>query len=290
MCSMAFGILAYLLWGLFPAYFPLLEPASPTEILAHRIMWTAVVMSLVSLAGGAWKELRRASARTWLIVSAAAVVIAVNWLVYVIAITSEHVAEAALGYFINPLVAVLLGMVFLKERLTPLQKLSVGVATVAVALLMALSSTPPFIGLTLAFSFAFYGLLKKQVKLSSVASLTAETLVLLPLALGFVLWLEHQQRGTFLSEGVSHTALLFSAGAVTAIPLLLFGLAAQRIPLSTVGMLQYITPTIQMLWALFVTREDLDTTRWIGFIIIWISVAIFITDIIIQRRTRRTRR
>ncbi|WKD60804.1 EamA-like transporter family protein [Corynebacterium ciconiae DSM 44920] len=292
---MVYGVLAYLLWGLFPAYFPLLEPASPFEILAHRIVWTAVVMGIVIIITGAWKELWRAGSHTWLIVAAAAVVIAINWLVYVIAVTTDHVAEAALGYFINPLVAVVLGLVFLGERLRPLQKVSVITASIAVTLLLVFSSTPPLIGLTLAFSFAVYGLLKKRVPLSAHASLAAETIVLLPFAAAFLIWLEASGRGTFFDHGFGHMGLLASAGAVTALPLLLFGMAAQRIPLATVGMLQYMTPTIQMLWALFVTHEHLDQVRWIGFIIIWVSVAIFIVDIGAQRvqyrsRSRRARR
>ncbi|WP_151549159.1 MULTISPECIES: EamA family transporter RarD [Corynebacterium] len=289
---MVYGVLAYLLWGLFPAYFPLLDPASPFEILAHRIVWTAVVMVIVINITGAWKELWRASSRTWMTVAAAAVVIAINWLVYVIAVTTDHVAEAALGYFINPLVAVVLGLVFLREKLRPLQTVSVVIASIAVALLLLFSSTPPLIGLTLAFSFAIYGLLKKRVPLRPSASLAAETIVLLPFALLYLLWLEASGEGTFLSTGIGHMGLLASSGAVTALPLLLFGMAAQRIPLSTVGMLQYITPTIQMLWALFVTHEHLDQVRWIGFIIIWISVTIFIVDIAahgVHRRSQNRR-
>ncbi|ADK29173.1 EamA family transporter RarD [Corynebacterium pseudotuberculosis] len=281
---MLYGFLAYLLWGLFPAYFPLLLPAAPLEIIAHRIIWTGVVMALAITATKKWRELRDASLATWLRIAIAAILIAANWLIYVIAVNSQHVADAALGYFINPLVSVLLGVVFLAERLRKLQTLSVIVATIAVLLLSIVGGHVPVISLLLAASFGFYGLVKKGLPLSPSASLAAETLILMPVALVYVVYLESTGVGTFFSHGSAHSALLISAGLVTAIPLLLFGIAAKLIPLSTIGMLQYMTPTFQMLWAVFVVNEQLDTIRWVGFVIIWISVGIYLTDLALWRK------
>ena len=278
---MIYGLLAYLLWGLFPAFFPLLLPAGPVEILAHRILWTAVIMSVVLTVAKGWGQLRHASRRTWLQLIAAGLLISTNWGIYVLAVNSNHVADAALGYFINPLIAVLLAVVFLGERLTRLQTIAVAIAAVGVLQLTFLSGQAPVMALGMALSFGLYGLVKKQVDVSATASLTAETLVVAPLALGYLLWIGG---GTFLTEGPAHTALLVLSGLITTIPLLLFGMAAKRLPLSTVGMIQYMTPTMQMLWALFVTQEYLSPERWAGFIIIWIAVVIYVFDL--MRRSR----
>ncbi|GGG70450.1 EamA family transporter RarD [Corynebacterium pelargi] len=283
---MFFGIFAYLLWGLFPAYFPLLEPAAPLEIIAHRIIWTLVFMAGVLTFTRRWHELFRASPRTWLRLSASGLLIAVNWLVYVIAVNSGHVADAALGYFINPLVSVVLGVVFLHERLRRLQVFSVGIAAAAVLLLTIVGGQPPIMGLLLAFSFGLYGLVKKGVSVSPQASVTAETIVTAPFALGYVAWLEASGSNSFAAHGVDHALLLVSTGVVTAVPLLLFGAAAKRIPLATIGMLQYITPTMQMLWAVFIMHEHLSTVRWIGFVVIWVSVALYLIDLSIRQRGR----
>lgn len=281
------GFLAYLLWGLFPLYFPLLQPAGPVEILAHRFVWTFAFMAIALAVLRKWGELRRASRRTWAIVALASVFIAINWGVYVYTVNSGHVAEAALGYFINPLVSVLLGVIFLKERLTTLQKWSVGIAAVAVVVLTVGVGRPPFLGLILAFSFGFYGLLKKQVKLSATASLTAESLIMSPVAIGYLVYLSRQGESTFAAHGAGHALLLVSSGLATAAPLLLFGIGAKKVPLSTIGLMQYITPTMQMTIAIFIAGEHLEPARWIGYIIIWVAVAVFITDLLIRTRGRR---
>ncbi|APT85075.1 EamA family transporter RarD [Corynebacterium aquilae] len=287
---MFYGLAAYILWGAFPAYFPLLQPASPFEILAHRIVWTAVAMVIVMAVRGTWRELLRIDAKTWATTALLAVLIATNWLLYVITVNSDHVAEAALGYFINPLVSIALGMLILKEQLRRLQAASVVLAAIAVGYLTILGGHPPLLGLGLAFSFGLYGLVKKQIKLNATASLAAETVFLTPLALGYLLFLSATGRGTFTSEGPGHMLLLMSTGVVTAVPLLLFGIAAKKIPLSTVGMLQYITPTLQMLWAVFVVNEHLDANRWIGFSIIWVAVVLYLVDTATHAAPRRTRR
>lgn len=281
---------AYLLWGLFPLYFPLMEPASSLEILAHRFVWTFAFMALALIPMRAWPELRRAPLKTWGIIFAAACFIAVNWGVYVYLVNSNQVAEAALGYFINPLVSVVLGMVFFRERLNHLQVASVAVAIVAVIVLTMGLGKPPVWGLALAFSFGLYGLMKKKVSLSAAASLTAESAVITPIAIGYLVWLSSRGESTFVGHGVGHSLLLLSAGIATAVPLLLFGLGAKKLPLSTIGLMQYITPVIQMLMAVFVFHEHLSANRWLGYIIIWISVALFIIDIVRKMRRSRQRR
>ena len=286
---MIFGLLAYLLWGLFPAFFPLLLPAGPVEILAHRIVWTAVLMAVVLTALKGWGELRRASRQTWLLLVTAGVLISANWGIYVLAVNSGHVADAALGYFINPLLSVLLAVVFLGERLNRMQLVAVIIAAVGVIQLTFLSGQAPVMALGMAITFGFYGLVKKRVQVSPRASLAAETLVIAPLGIVYLLWLEASGQGTFFSEGPVHTTLLVVSGLVTSAPLLLFGMAAKRLPLATIGMIQYLTPTMQMLWALFVTQEYLSPARWVGFILVWVAVAIYLADIARRRRRVRAR-
>ena len=281
---MLYCLLAYLMWGVFPLFFPLLEPSTPVEIIGHRIVWTAVFMVLVVMLTRKWKEVKKCTAKEWMLVALAGVLVAVNWLVYVWSVNNGHVAEAALGYFINPLVSVLLGVIFLGESLSRLQAASVALAGVAVLVLTFIGGNFPFLALSLAFSFGFYGLVKKRIRLSATASLTAETLVLLPVALGYLLYLEAQGVGTFGHISVSHSLLLMSAGLVTALPLIFFGMATKLIPLSTIGIMQYLTPTIQMLMAVFLFEEQLEPVRWLGFVIIWISVALYIADVVITRR------
>lgn len=232
---MLYCLLAYLMWGVFPLFFPLLEPSTPVEIIGHRIVWTAVFMVLVVMLTRKWKEVKQCTAKEWTLVALAGVLVAVNWLVYVWSVNNGHVAEAALGYFINPLVSVLLGVIFLGESLSRLQAASVALAGIAVLVLTFVGGNFPFLALSLAFSFGFYGLVKKRIRLSATASLTAETLVVLPVALGYLLYLEAQGVGTFGHISVSHSLLLMSAGLVTALPLIFFGMATKVIPLSTIG-------------------------------------------------------
>ena len=284
---MLWAWLSYILWGLFPAFFPLLKPAAPLEILAHRFVWTLAFMLLVLLLRHRLRELRQIPARTWLLVSAAALFIAANWGTYIVAVNTDHVADAALGYFMNPLVNVALGMIFLGERLRPLQWGAVIIAAGGVVYLTIQLGHPPLISLTLAFSFAFYGLIKKRVNVGPLISLTAETTVLFPVALGYLFYLHQQGRSTFETMGPDHSLLLMSAGVVTAVPLLLFGRGAKEVTLSTLGMMQYLTPTMQMLWAVFVKHEPLASYQWIGFIVIWIAVGLFIIDTVSNDMRRR---
>ncbi|OFS22697.1 EamA family transporter RarD [Corynebacterium sp. HMSC04H06] len=286
---MLYTLAAYLMWGFFPAFFPLLLPADPLEILAHRVVWTAVLVGAYLLATGGWRELQAFSLRTWGWMAACGVAITINWGVYVVAINTNHVADAALGYFINPLVAVCLGIIFLKEQLRRGQLAAVIIAAVAVLWLTFMTGQTPYISLALALSFGIYGLLKKKISISSTGSVAAETLVMVPLALGYLIYLEAGGQGTFFNQGPLHPLLLISAGLVTALPLLCFAQGAKHLPLATIGMLQYITPTMQMLWALFVTQEHMPPERWVGFIIIWVAVAVYLIDLL-RHRPRRARR
>lgn len=283
--SMAYTLLAYLMWGFFPAFFPLLLPAGPLEILSHRLVWCALFMIVALFTIRGWGELRAASKKQWAWLALAGMLVSSNWGIYVVAVNSGHVAEAALGYFINPLLSIALGMLFLGERLSRWQLVSIAIAAAGVIWLTLLTGQPPILAIGLALTFGFYGLIKKQVTISAAASLTAETLVMAPLALIYLAWLAQTGESTFTSEGAGHTALLIVSGIVTAGPLFFFGAGAKQIPLATVGMLQYITPTMQMLWALFVTHEYLSTSKWVGYIIIWIAVAVYLADLVRARRT-----
>ncbi|MDO4928354.1 MAG: EamA family transporter RarD [Corynebacterium sp.] len=286
---MGYGILTYVMWGLFPAYFPLLEPASAVEIIAHRVMWTAVFVAGLVTSQRGWAKVARLFAEHGWRLGVAGLLIGCNWLVYVFAVNSGHVSDAALGYFINPLVSIVLGMVFFQERLRKFQVLAVTIAALAVLWLAFSQPTLPLIPLALALSFGFYGVIKKGLHVAPTISLMAETLVLLPLALGYIAWLQTQERNTFVQEDIGHSVMLITTGLVTALPLLTFALAAQRIPLGALGMLQYITPTIQFIWALFIVHEEVTASRWIGFIAIWIAVALYLIDLLRHRVPRRSR-
>lgn len=284
------GIGAYGLWGLFPAFFPLLEPASATEILGHRMVWTLVFMLILLTVSGRLSHLRGIPLRTWAMAGMASMLIAVNWGVYIYAVNSGHVVEASLGYFINPLLSVALGVVVLREGLGRWQLLSLGLAVCAVVVLTVDYGRPPFISLTLAASFGMYGLIKKTIKLDPRSSLTAEGLVLAPLSIGYLVWLQLSGASTFTDHGAGHAVLLLTAGLVTALPLLLFGAAAQRIPLVTLGVLQYLTPVLQLAWGLAVVHEAMPPSRWLGFAIIWVALVIFTIDLVVKgRRSARLR-
>jgi chloramphenicol-sensitive protein RarD len=241
------GLAAYVLWGGFPLYWPLLEPAGSVELLAHRICWsvlTLAVLVLVLRRTGQFRALFR-DRRVFLLLSLAAVVITINWGTYIYGVTNDRVVESSLGYFMNPLVTVLMGVLILGERLRSLQWLAMGVGAVACIVLTVDYGRPPWIALVLAFSFGTYGLAKKQAGAEAVESLTLETMLLAPLALGYLAWLTMQGSSTFGTEGIGHAVLLMSAGLVTAVPLLCFGAAAIRVPMVTLGLLQYLAPVLQ---------------------------------------------
>ena len=274
----AAGVGAYLLWGFFPLYWPLLEPAAPVEILAHRIAWSLVLLVVVLAFTGGFAWLSGLDRRQVGLLALAAALITLNWGVFIYGVNSEQVVEVSLGYFINPLVTVALAVTVLHERLRPHQKVAVGIAAVAVAVLAVDYGRLPWIALTLACSFALYGLVKKRANVGGTRSLAIETAFLLLPAVGYLIWLGAQGRGTFTTEGAGHVALLVGAGVTTAVPLMLFGAAAIRIPLATVGLLQYLAPVLQFLIGVLVYDEAMPLSRLAGFALVWVALVIFAVD------------
>lgn len=284
---MIYALITYVIWGLFPLYFPLLKPAGPVEIIGHRILWTAVLMAAIVFLTKRRHELASCSTKEWLRLGVAGILITLNWLFYVWAINTGHVAEAALGYYINPLFSVLLGVVFLGERLRRLQKFAVALAGIAVVILTILAGSFPVFGIAIALSFGFYGLAKKGMRLSPMTSLAAETLLMAPVALIFLSFWELNGSGTFFDHGWQHIALLVGSGIATAIPLVSFGAATKVLDLSTIGIVQYLSPTVQLLLAVAFYHEYISPARWASFGLIWLAVFLFILDIYRRRRKHR---
>ncbi|GAD83185.1 EamA family transporter RarD [Nocardia asteroides NBRC 15531] len=285
--GVVFGTGAYLIWGMFPAFFGLLAFASAAEVVAQRIIWTLVVVLIVLALAGRLRELRAIDARTWRLAAAASAAIAINWGTYVYGVNSGQVVQCALGYFINPLVTVAFGVVLFRERLTRAQWIALGLGAVAVLVLTVDYGRPPLIALILACSFATYGLVKKVIPLDALRGIAAEGIVAVPFALAFLVVLMVTGRTEFTSTP-AHFGLMLATGPVTLVPLLLFAVAAQRVPLSTMGILQYLTPALQMAWGVAVMHEPMPASRWAGFALIWAALAVFTTDAL--RRARRARR
>lgn len=291
----AYGLAAYAMWGLFPLYFQTLRPAGAIEVLAHRVLWSLLVCLVVlTLAGQLrWLALLVRAPRTLAAVATAGVLIAANWTIYTFAVLAGHVTEASLGYFLNPLVTVGLGVMLLGERLRRMQWVAVATGAVAAIYLTLDYGSPPWISLALAVSFASYGLVKKHVgsSLSAIQSLTAETLVIAPAAVVIVIWLAQTGQQTFGTQGAGHTILLASAGLATAVPLLLFAAAARRVPLTTIGLLQFITPVLQLLSAVLLLGESMPASRWIGFAMVWVALILLTADSMVAvGRSRRLAR
>jgi chloramphenicol-sensitive protein RarD len=285
------GVVAYALWGAFPLYFALLDQVSPVEVVAHRVIWSLVFLAIIITIARTWRTI--IGVLTWRrvgLLALAATFLAINWGVYVYAVASNQVIEASLGYFINPLVSVALGVLFLRERLVKGQWVAVGIAVLAVLVLTVSYGRLPWISLTLALSFGTYGLVKKFVGLGAVASLTIETAVLAPLALIFLTQWEISGQAAFVMDGTTITVLLILLGPVTAIPLLAFGASANRIPLSTIGILQYMTPILQFLLGLLVFQEAMTPGRWIGFVLVWIALVVFTVVAVKQQRDGKASR
>lgn len=284
--GLVFGVSAYTLWGLFPIYWPLLDPASPLEIVSHRAVWTLVfcfiILWLTKTLKSTLTLLKRPKIVAGLFLGS--VLISINWIIYIYAATSGHVVEASLGYYINPIVVIATGVLILKEKMRPLQWLSVGVATLGVAVLTLDYGRLPWIALGLAFSWGGYGLVKKQLGLGALEGLSIETLISSGAYLAYLIWLGNQGEGQF---GISWkiTLLFIGGGAVTAIPLLLFNGATNRLPLTLIGLLQYITPTIQFSIGVWYFNEDMPAARWIGFVIIWIALVALALDLVKSGRT-----
>lgn len=286
--GLAFGAGAYVMWGLFPAFFPLLKPAGALEILAHRIIWSFVLMVVVVAAVRRIRDIAAISGRTWLLLTAASALIAANWLIYVYAVNNGHVVDAALGYFINPLVSIALGLVIFREKLNRWQGAALGIAVVAVVVLTIQLGEPPAVGLGLALSFGLYGLVKKLVPTDPRVSVGIEAAIATPFAVAYLVALQGGGGGTLTGHGGGHVALLVLSGILTALPLLLFARAAQLLPMVTLGLLFYVTPAMQLSWGVLVGGEPMPPMRWFGFALIWVALAVFTVDAV--RRARADRR
>ncbi len=285
--GLLYGLAAYLLWGLFPLYWPLLEPAGAVEILSHRITWSVITMMLVTLVVRRMPQLRAifSDRRARSLLALGAVVIAVNWGTYIWGVNHHRVVETSLGYFINPLVTVLMGVLILGERLRPWQWTAIGIASIAVVGITVEYGRPPWVALILAFSFGTYGLTKKQANVQPVESLTFETLVLAPLAIGYLVWLGARGEAHFLGHGAGHSVLMILTGFVTAVPLLFFGAAAIRVSLTALGLLQYLAPVLQFLLGVTLLDEQMTPMRWVGFALVWVALCIFTIESIHHRRS-----
>ena len=281
-----FGFAAYLVWAIFPLYWPLLKPADATEILAHRILWSLVFVAVLVAGLARVTHLRAvlADRRRLRFIAVGAVFIAVNWGTYIWGVNSGHVVETSLGYFINPLVLVFMGVLLLGERLRPVQWVAIALAVLAVLQLTFDYGRPPWIALILAFSFGTYGLMKKKADVGTNEGLAIETAILAPAALTYLLVLQGSGEATLGTEGWPHAVLLVGTGAITAIPLLLFGAAATRVPMTTLGILQYIAPMMQFALGLLVFHEDMTTARWIGFGLVWLDLAVLTLESLVARR------
>ena len=281
-----FGATAYLLWGVFPLYFPLLRPAGAVEVLAHRVVWSLVVVAVLVQVTRRWPGVRAVFGDRERLarLTGAAVVLAVNWGVYIYGVTSDRVVETSLGYFINPLVTVMLGVIVLRERLRRAQAAALGVAAIAVVFLSLENGRLPWIALVLAFSFGTYGLLKKTAAVGALEGLTVETVVLAPVALVYLAFIQVTGRSTLTSHGPGHATLLALTGLITAVPLLFFGAAASRVPLITLGVLQYLAPTMQFLLGVLFFHEALGMARLLGFCLVWAALCVFTADLLSQRR------
>ena len=282
-----FGITAYALWGLFPLYWPLLRPAGAVEILSHRVTWSLLFTLILMSRHRSFDWLRAIGWRRFGLLAIAATLVSVNWGIYIYGVNHGHVVETSLGYFINPLVSVILGVVFLGERLRRGQWIAVGLAAAAVLVLTVDYGRPPWIAIGLALTFGLYGFVKKKAAVAAVPSLTVETsLVFLP-AVAYLVFLDAQGHGTFLHVSRAHDLLLVACGVVTAVPLLCFAAAANRVPLTTIGLLQYIAPVLQFLCGVVVFREAMPASRWIGFTLVWISLAVSSGESYLHHRAKR---
>ena len=279
--GLVYGVSAYVLWGMFPLYWPLLEPANPLEIVSHRAVWTMVFCLIVLYATKALKStlatFKRPKVAAKLFTTT--ILISINWLVYIWATNNGHVVEASLGYYINPLIVIAFGVVLLKEKMRPLQWTAVSIATIGVLVLTIDYGRLPWVALGLALSWGGYGLMKKQLGLGALEGLAIETLIAFIPYCAYLIFIGSKGDGQF-GHGVGLTILLISAGAVTAIPLLLFNGSTTRLPFTTIGLLQYITPTIQFSIGVWIRHEAMPTARWVGFIFIWLALTTLAIDLL----------
>lgn len=283
------GVVAYGLWGLFPLYFHLLDDVSPVEVVANRVVWSLIFLGLLTSVTRTWARTIKAarSVRSVVTLAIAAALLAVNWGIYVYAVATDQVVEASLGYFINPLVSVGLGVLVLRERLRPGQWAAVGIGAAAVGVLAVSYGRLPWISLALAFSFGLYGLLKKQADVGAVESLTIETAALAPVAVIVMVVSASSGTSAMANGDVTTHLLLVLLGPVTAIPLLAFGGAATRVPLSSLGLVQYLTPVLQFLLGVFFFDEVMSPLRWAGFLLVWASLVVMSVDGLRNARSNR---
>lgn len=276
-----YGASAYMLWGILPIYWKLVNHVPSDEILAHRIIWSLLFMIIILISLNKWKgfitdcKVIFRNKKTILGVSLASLFISINWFTYIWAVNNNQIVETSLGYYINPLISVLLGIIVLKEKLSSLQAFSVILAAIGVLYLTINYGSFPWIAITLALSFGFYGLAKKLVNIGALTGLTIETLMITPVALLYLTFIHSDGGGSFELVNSSTTLLLMGAGAVTAIPLLLFASGARRIPLSLIGFLQYIAPTLQLLLGVFLYHEPFTDVHVVSFTFIWIALITF---------------
>ena len=280
------GVAAYAMWGAFPLYWPLLEPGGAVEILAHRVVWSLLTMGVLVALLDRRRQVRAilADRRVTLLLAVAALTITSNWATYIYGVNSGRVVETSLGYFINPLVTVMMGVLVLRERLRPFQWAALGVGFAAVCVLTWDYGRPPWIALVLAFSFGTYGLAKKSAGVGAVESLSLETALIAPFALGYLALLAQRGDGHFATEGLGHALLLTTTGLVTAVPLICFGAAATRVSMVSLGLLQYLAPTIQFVLGLVVFSETMTAGRWVGFTLVWAALVVFTYEALRHRR------
>ncbi|HXR90921.1 MAG TPA: EamA family transporter RarD [Steroidobacteraceae bacterium] len=281
---------AFIVWGLFPLYLKPLHAVGTLEVIAHRVTWSCVFIFIWMLVRGELGQVRATltnPALLWRLCISAGL-ITVNWVVYVYAVANGHVVETSLGYFINPLLNVVLGLVFLRERLNPAQWISVGLATVAVLYMSVISGNPPWISLTLAAAFGLYGFVRKVIPVEALPGLAVETFLLLPVAAGYLIWLEMTHVGALGHSGGVIDAMLVAAGPITAVPLFLFAYGARLIPYSAMGLIQYVAPSLQLALGLVVFGESLEHSRAVGLALIWVGLAIYSVDGIWRTRPKRS--
>ena len=280
--GLAAGAGAYFLWGLLPLYFTVLAPAGADEVVAHRAVWSLLFCCALLVVTRTWRSFVAVlrDRRTLALLALAAVLLATNWLVFVFGVQSGHVVDASLGYFINPLVTVALAVLVLHERVRTVQWVALGCGAAAVAVLTLGYGRVPWIALTLAVSFGLYGLIKNRVgrSVGATPGFAAETLVLAPVALAYLGWLAASGRGTFVGNGAWHAVLLAFTGVVTTVPLLLFNDAARRLPLTVVGLLQYLTPAMHFVIGVVVLDERMPPARWWGFALVWAALVVLAVD------------
>jgi chloramphenicol-sensitive protein RarD len=281
-----YGIGAYVAWGFFPIYWKLLYHVPAIQLIGHRIIWSCLLLVVFILFTKQWDDFRKTiNAKVLRIYTIAAILIGINWFVYVWAVNKSYIVETSLGYFINPLISVLLGVIFLKERLRVAQWIPVVLAAIGVTYLAFVYGRLPYIALTLAFSFGLYGLVKKLSPLGSLYGLTIETGMLFIPALGYLIFVEANSTAAFLHTGSASDLLMIGAGLVTTVPLLMFASAARSIPLWVVGLLQYIAPTLQFIIGVFIYKEEFSYHQLIGFGIVWTALAIFLVENYLANRT-----